>query len=56
MIVDDPKVEDLLMAMVANQILEELVFPGGFVALFSLATKLPGSSEMASEIMKDEKY
>ena len=53
---DDPSVEDLLMAMVANQILEELVFPGGFVALFSLATKLPGSSEMASEIMKDEKY
>ena len=51
---DDPKVEDLLMAMVANQILEELVFPGGFVALFSLATKLPGSAEMAQEIMKDE--
>ena len=47
---DDPKVEDLLMAMVANQILEELVFPGGFVAMFSLATKLPGSSEMVSEI------
>ena len=53
---DDPSVEDLLMAMVANQILEELVFPGGFVALFSLATKLPGSAEMASEIMKDGKY
>ena len=50
----DPSDEDLLLAIGANQILEELVFPGGFAAMFSLGNKMPGSAEMIAEIMKDE--
>lgn len=50
----NPTDEDMLLAFGANQILEELVFPGGFVALLSLGTKMPGSAEMITEIMKDE--
>lgn len=50
----DPSDEDLLLAFGANQILEELVFPGGFVTMLSLGNKMPGSAEMIAEIMKDE--
>lgn len=49
-----PKPEDLLMCFLANQILEELIFPGGFAALLSLDNKMPGSTELVVEIMKDE--
>lgn len=49
-----PTDKDLLMIFVANQILEELVFPGGFVALLSLDNKMPGTTEMIVEILKDE--
>lgn len=50
----NPTKEDMLLACTANQILEELVFPGGFVTILSLDNKLPGSAEMIKEIMKDE--
>jgi ribonucleotide reductase beta subunit family protein with ferritin-like domain len=46
----DPSPEDVLLAFVANQILEELVFPGGFAGMLSLGNKMPGSAEMISEI------
>jgi len=51
---NDPSKEDLLMVFVANQVLEELVFPGGFVAMHMLEHVMPGSSAMISEIQKDE--
>lgn len=41
---------DVIMAMVANQILEELVFPGGFVAMYHLSDDLSGCGEMIREI------
>lgn len=50
----DPSDEDMLLAFGANQILEELVFPGGFVTMLSLGNKMPGTAEMIAEIMKDE--
>lgn len=49
-----PSSEDLLMCFLANQILEEMVFPGGFAAMLSLESKMPGSCEMIKEIMGDE--
>lgn len=49
-----PSKEDILLAMVANQILEELVFPGGFVVMLSFEKTMPGSAEMIKEILKDE--
>lgn len=49
-----PSKEDILLAMVANQILEELVFPGGFAVMLTLGSKMVGSAEMIVEIMKDE--
>lgn len=52
--VKKPSKEDILMAFVANQILEELVFPGGFAALLSLENKMPGTTENINEILKDE--
>lgn len=51
---NDPSKEDLLLCFVANQILEELVFPGGFVIMYSLGNKMVGSAEMIREINKDE--
>ena len=50
----DPSDEDMLLAFGANQILEELVFPGGFATILSLGNKMSGSAEMIAEIMKDE--
>lgn len=49
-----PTKEDMLLACAANQVLEELVFPGGFVIIHSLEKDLPGSSSMIAEIQKDE--
>jgi len=49
-----PSNEDMLLACAANQVLEELVFPGGFVVIHSLERDLPGSSAMIAEIQKDE--
>lgn len=46
----NPTDEDLLLAFIANQILEELVFPGGFTIILSLANDMPGSAEMINEI------
>lgn len=42
--------EDFLMACVGNQILEGLLFPAGFVTMFSMGTKMPGTCEMIAEI------
>ena len=53
-ITKEPTIKDLLKASIANQILEELVFPGGFAVILSLENKMPGSAEMIAEIMKDE--
>lgn len=41
---------DVLTAFAANQILEGLVFPGGFVIFFSLDNVMPGSGEILKEI------
>jgi ribonucleoside-diphosphate reductase beta chain len=46
--------ENILLACGANQILEELVFPGGFAVLLSMSDIMPGSAEMISEISTDE--
>lgn len=49
-----PILEDLFMVAVANQVLEELVFPGGFVLFYTLEKNMIGTAEMISEINKDE--
>lgn len=46
---DNPSVEDLLKCFAANQILEELVFPGGFAVLLSIESMI-GTVEMIAEI------
>lgn len=53
---EEKTVEDILMIAVANQILESLVFPGGFAILFSLAKKMPGTAEMIEDINRDETH
>lgn len=50
----EPTKEDLLVCFAANQILERLIFPGGFIIMFRLSDKMPGSAEMIREICKDE--
>lgn len=50
----EPSPQEVLVALAANQILEELVFPGGFVALWSLGNKMIGTSTMISFIQRDE--
>lgn len=50
-----PTNEDLLLAFAANQILEELVFPGGFVFFHSIENYMPSTDEMICEIQKDER-
>ena len=47
---DEITAEDFLLAAGANQVLEELVFPGGFVVIHSMDHVMPGSSEMIAEI------
>lgn len=44
------KVIDVIMAFVANQILEELVFPGGFLAMYTLEQQMSGTAQMIMEI------
>ena len=51
---DEPTVQDVIIAFAANQILERLVFPGGFVALWSLGNSMPGTSKMIQFIERDE--
>lgn len=51
---DNPSAEDFLIACGANQILEELVFPGGFAGMYLMADYLPGSAELIREINGDE--
>lgn len=47
---DDPTPEDLLVAFGANQVLENMVFPVGFVFFFSIENTMVGTSEMIAEI------
>jgi len=47
-------VHDYQMACAANQILEGLVFPGGFVTMWALASKMPGTAKMIAFIERDE--
>ena len=47
---DDPTEEDLLLAFVANNCLENIVFLGGFAFFFSIENTMVGTSEMISEI------
>lgn len=47
---DDPTEEDLLLAFVANNCLENIVFLGGFAFFFSIEDAMVGTSEMISEI------
>lgn len=51
---NEPTEQDIIIAQGANQILEELVFPGGFIALWSLGNKMVGTSTMISFIQRDE--
>ena len=51
---DDPTEEDLLLAFVANNCLENIVFLGGFAFFFSIEDILVGSGELIAEIAKDE--
>lgn len=46
--------DDLLLAFAANQVLERLVFPGGFVVMWSLGYKMTSSAKMISFIERDE--
>ena len=50
----NPNYQDLLVAFAANQVLEELVFPGGFVTLWSLGSKMIGTAKDISFIERDE--
>lgn len=51
---DDPTLEDLLMVLVANQILEEMVFPGAFAFNFAFDSRMVGTISAFEEIAKDE--
>jgi len=51
---NDPTEEDFLIACGANQVLEELVFPGGFAGMYLLGDYFPGSAELIREINGDE--
>lgn len=50
----NPSKNEILMVFVANQILEELIFPGGFSVIYTLEHKLPSSAELIKEIHLDE--
>ena len=49
-----PTDEEILVVVGSNQVLEELVFPGGFAAMHAMEDVFPGSSSMIAEIQKDE--
>lgn len=46
--------DDILKAYAANLILENLVFPGGFVTLWSMGSKMTASKTMIAFIERDE--
>ena len=46
--------EDLLCAFAANQILEEMVFPVGFVCMYALQATMQGTAKMIQFIQRDE--
>ena len=46
--------DDTLKAFAANNILERLVFMGGFIAMWSLGNKMTSSAKMISFIHRDE--
>jgi ribonucleoside-diphosphate reductase beta chain len=52
---DSPTLETFALACVANNILEGIVFFGGFVAIWSLGDKMQGSASQVSFICRDEK-
>lgn len=45
---------EIAMACIANQIVEQMIFHGGFATMFSLEYKMPGTAEMIKEIYLDE--
>lgn len=47
--------EKMLLAQTANNILEGIVFFGGFTTIWSFGQKMPGSAKMISFICRDEK-
>lgn len=49
-----PTEMDIMRAFIANNILEGIVFFGGFVSLWSLGNKMVGSAKMISFIARDE--
>ena len=51
---ENPSDYDILKAAGANQILEKLVFPSGFVILWSMKNLMPGTGQMISFIDRDE--
>ena len=51
---ENPTELDIMKAMIANNILEGIVFFGGFTALWSLGNKLKGTAKMISFIARDE--
>lgn len=50
----DPSTDDLLKAFAANNILEGMVFMGGFVTMWSIGNKMNSSATMISFIHRDE--
>jgi len=52
---DNPTVETFVLSCVANNILERIVFFGGFGALWALADRMQGTGKMISFICRDEK-
>lgn len=51
---DNPTEMDIMKAMIANNILEGIVFFGGFIALWSLGNKMLGTATMIKFIARDE--
>jgi len=49
---NNPDSQDILKIAAANQVLEELVFPGGFCVLWSF--KFPGTSKAIGFVQRDE--
>ena len=52
---EEATLKDIIMAMVANLILENMMFYSGFVYIWSLGKRLLGSAQMISFIARDEK-
>lgn len=52
--VEKPTELDIMKAMIANNILEGIVFFGGFVAIWSLGNRMLGTASMIKFIARDE--